>query len=148
MAKQDVIMIEIKFRVWDKKEKKFLSGGDWIEYAITLDGCLIEAHETRGTDRLNLDDYSIEQYIGLPDKDGREIYEEDIVNIFEGNKSFRAKIEYGSGCFNLVSLKGYTYSPVGFCAHEIEVIGNIHQNPELWSSHDTRTDERIGTGNE
>lgn len=63
---------------------------------------------------------TVGQYTGLTDKNGNKIFEGDIVY----NGVFKAQIEFINGHF----------SPFGgdtFFADECEVIGNIHDNPEL-----------------
>ncbi len=76
------------------------------------------------------------QYTGLTDRNGKKIFEGDIVSLVcDGNvyifvviwdpdeldfKATNGKQNYGPG--------GYEYLP---CCEEIEVIGNIHDNPEL-----------------
>ena len=82
------------------------------------------------------------QYIGLKDKNGREIYEGDIVQ-----KTSAYKNRYGRG---VVAYEGHSFvvngeydfthydEPWDFFSEEIErveVIGNIYENPDLLTKH-------------
>lgn len=71
------------------------------------------------------------QYTGLKDKNGKEIYEGDIVTYgSRGNKP----VGFLIGEFVLLNENGEFYDSVGSSSKELEVIGNTYENPELLMS--------------
>ena len=120
-------MREIKFRCWNKENKEMLD----VEY-LHWDDCTREfsIRTTMYTDYFDIEDMILMQYVGLHDKDGKEIYEGDIVkaNWFD-KKEVIGEIYFSMGCFIL------TNSSVSdnqlFIFKNLEVIGNIYKNPEL-----------------
>ena len=78
-----------------------------------------------------IDYNTIGQYTGLKDKNGKEIYEGDIVKIIFKEKDI-GKVIYEHNGFTIdVMNMNRTYGRVSFVNNFMEVIGNIHDNPEL-----------------
>ena len=71
---------------------------------------------------------TVGQYTGLMDKDGKKVFEGDIVR-WDGDEI--SIIRYCEGVYRLCNAEGY----YGVSLHNhfsyVEVIGNIHDNPEL-----------------
>lgn len=138
-------MREIKFRAWDK-----INGMVYNPAFQVLSAGQFEIN------RCFEQDYpKFMQYTGLKDKNGKEIYEGDILN----TNTFRAKavtpyiVEEALPFIKLVNAEGWAYDNGDYyeggniMSHEwkkFEVIGNIYENPaELMKTGNSDTDEYI-----
>lgn len=122
-------MREIKFRAWDRLTKKF----NKIKDLITIDGSVQAvrfAHFADGKDFQGIDYVNLQQYTGLKDCKGVEIYEGDIIRLIgiDISGSRTTEVIFTSGSFR---EKYMGYALEIYKTHEIEVIGNIYENPEL-----------------
>ena len=80
--------------------------------------------------------YSVGQYTGLKDKNGNKIFEGDVVTI--GN-NLKAVVIWFNGSFRFqdeLSSKATYFDDIGVIMrdYDVQVIGNIHDNPELLSN--------------
>ena len=120
----------IKFRAWDKKRKKIYP---WSHIAA-IHHFDDEIRVNGGDDFVNVkfEDCELEQFTGLKDKNGREIYEGDILNIKIQtlDQEWIEAVEYKFGYFTGV-MRETMDGCHGEDPENIEVIGNIHSNPEL-----------------
>ena len=114
-------MREIKFRAWDKDNKEML-------YELDNKGY----HEDLMKPFDNLDTksyYEIMQFTGLFDKNGKEIYEGDIIEY--KNVLFVVEWEKEFCQFKLSFIEKEGFLDLGYKTRELKIIGNIYENPEL-----------------
>ena len=82
-----------------------------------------------------VDPETVGQYTGLTDKNGTKIFEGDIVKLrlLAAKMEWKGVCEYRNGAFGLAwQYAGERYCTfAGTCNAEYEVLGNIHDNPEL-----------------
>ena len=128
-------MHEILFR------GKRMDNGEWV-YGFPFSykvGFAIEGIETWSGGRHRIDPSTVGQYTGLTDKHGKKIFEGDVVECLqEINGNWIDKhieigyVEMRYGAFGLHRKQGY-YRPFKDWLedYEYEVVGNIHDSPEL-----------------
>ncbi len=116
-------MREIKFRAWDS-DKKCMQYEEATEKKFSMKSCeILAAYDL------------VMQYTGLKDKNGKEIYESDILHIeyadaAEEENNFNTEVWFHEGKF----LTRYFAIPVASFSNNqnisCEVVGNIYENSE------------------
>ena len=144
-------MREIKFRVWDKKQKKMYYGDKQDEpNMIGFDGKIYITGLTGpmcdygcSADYINWcssEDYELMQYTGLKDKNGKEIYEGDILRCkiwnpmsCERDCVLEVVVVWNSseGSWEFKDVRRKFADLSWMFIDDVEIIGNIYQNPEL-----------------
>lgn len=131
---------EIKFRAWTRQNPPIA----WSPKAVAITGTGEQIVPIGGTftgiwhatGDPGVGDLIIEQFTGLLDRNGKEIYVGDIVQIAGERASIVFDKELASymGRFpveahgQIIEANDYIHA---FCPHDIKVIGNIHENPGL-----------------
>ena len=112
-------MRELKFRAYHKARREFDyseygSGGRWGD-------CVVDCPK----------DYEpIQQYTGLKDIKGNEVYEGDIIESPDWNPS-RYQVGFDRGGFCFFNEGDMFYNDIKYVESSFTVIGNIYENPDL-----------------
>lgn len=135
-----------RFRAWDEDNKRMLYNienaydGDGVEdeEGTEVEDCYVDCFSSffPYNDDEN-EEFVVEQCTGLKDKNGRLIYENDVVKIT--GDVMTIPLKYMDCLFKVIWANiGFFFEPLnekdglGFCeCWEYEVVGNLHENPEL-----------------
>ena len=141
-------MREIKFRVWDKEVKLWIPQ---VMFSVTGEGKLFTYDEGEDKFIKEVIAYELMQFTGLTDKNGKEIYEGDIVNHHTGYHKELTRGEIRAG----IEFPGFIFIPIHKrdidrrasapfytipfnIGKDLEVIGNIYENSELTDSKEVK----------
>ena len=138
-------MREIRFKIWDKTRNKMLTSNCGA-FLLTQEGNAVFHQNGNNPLEALIEqiDYEVLMYTGLKDKNGTEIYEGEIVTYsVKGFKKINKTVmtfneEHGAYLFGIYEgvkmpcgkktrMNKYTRKSV----NNVEVIGNIYENPEL-----------------
>lgn len=123
-------MREIKFRGWHTIQRKMYFAEEMGKDQLTLsvDGRgFVNVHTYPSMSRFAGDKMIALQFTGLKDKNGKEIYEGDILRIFDDNYEVRI---ITTECKLYVDY-GYPDKHNGPCDSWSEIIGNIYEHRDL-----------------
>ena len=130
-------MREILFR------GKRTHNGEWVygdfvrgnERKSLRDSIFVYDSETQSFNDYEINPSTLGQYTGLTDKNGKRIFEGDIAKVLQGKDKDIAYVGFENGAFMLYPKTGNIYERTlweyWYNDWDVEVIGNIHENPEL-----------------
>ena len=121
-------MREIKFHIYDKENKKYYSDVNFLSFCIGGIRFHWVDKDTQMVTELKDGSYELLQFTGLKDKNGREIFEGNIVHIGDMDR----QVVFIDAKFQLTGIDKidnafYDLQP----SEELVIIGNIYENPEL-----------------
>lgn len=116
---------------------KRLDNGEWVYGSlVTFNGFhVIVDHHTPNGDEVRVIANTVGQYTGLQDKNGKEIWEGDIVMAETNDEDHPMSelpfvIVFSDGAFCIAEDEESPWAPIDTFM-DMEVIGNIHDNPDL-----------------
>ena len=125
-------MKEIKFR------GKRLDNGEWIEGdLLRMNGhwFIFPDPAPGGIDKYEVDPATVGEFTGLKDKNGKEFYEGDVMEIpeTEFNAEIIGRVLFEEDAYYIIPLRGGHLWGLHWSLrkHDAKIIGNIHDNPEL-----------------
>lgn len=129
-----------KFRAWDKNNAYMEYTEKNLTVVFAQDGIQVVDHTTFSSSCTNMEDYVLLQSTGLKDKNDKEIFESEIVDVrtLEGTIYLRGVVKKVKGGFYIEGLyrsKNIPLTDFYFKSYtntlEIKIIGNIYQDKDL-----------------
>lgn len=117
-----------KYRVWDKELRTMLD----VSLIDFKKGVLVGEHWEFGeTNFMSFDEIVIMQTTGLLDKNGKEIFEGDILGTKDGLRNGIVEYNRDLGMWTNSLLRYQNFERLCVVHRDRKIIGNIYENPEL-----------------
>ena len=115
---------------------KRVDNGEWVEgYFVNLWLMHYQKHQPIITDNnavsYDVDPSTVGQYTGLCDKNGKKIFEGDIVAFTAYGFDYVGTVEFAYGSFSVMCEHASPFLDQAVSKHGAYIIGNMHDNPEL-----------------
>ena len=115
---------------------KRLDNGEWAEgYFVNLWMINYQKHQPIITDNnavsYDVDPSTVGQYTGLCDKNGKKIFEGDIMAFTAYGFDYIGTVEFADGSFSVMCEHASPFLDQAVSKHGAYIIGNMHDNPEL-----------------
>ena len=130
-------MREILFRAYSKLLKEYIVSefsifGEWLTFDMF--GQFISENwdkykEHYDSKLIAVNDFVVEQYTGLKDMNGKKIFEGDIFSL--GDPNILYIVQWHDTGFSGKQIRSTSYVGLSYWRDRIEIVGNIHDNPEL-----------------
>ena len=126
---------EIKFRAKRLNNNEFVTGYYLPMFYGYKHFIYLPLEYLNEHSRIEIDPKTLDQYTGLKDKNGKEIYEGDVVRIWADPKDYNGYkghnyigvVEWDEFILGFILSDGHGLKDFEF----IEIVGNIYENPEL-----------------
>ncbi|EAI6977088.1 hypothetical protein BGL27_03700 [Campylobacter jejuni] len=131
---------DFDFRVWDEDNEEFYKNPSIFKIKQIKGPHNVVLSSYSDNERINFEGYDrkfeVELFTRLYDKNGKKVYENDIVKAKNPFNYLEAKISiHKEGTFYLENKSGHYMGSLIYLVEDegytIEIIGNIHENPEL-----------------
>lgn len=119
-----------RYRAWDEKNKEMFKD----TFAVTESGAVVTVEQefiTNAPDYIFVDHLTLMQSTGLTDKDGKEIFEGDIIDSTDGFLTGVIEFRVSLGMFVSYLVEYNNFERLCNIASSRKIIGNIWEHPEL-----------------
>lgn len=120
-----------RVRAWDKDFKTMYEADDIVYINFEEKQICVKTLFFERASRYDFNDIVLMQSTGLADKNGKEIFEGDILDSEDGFLAGIVELRQDLGMFVSALIKYNNFERLCSIANSREIIGNIHTNPEL-----------------